>query len=168
MKRREGVGVYGQGEVAVYQAISRLGSGAERLCKANQKEFPMRNSIGPSLFIVLSFIAVGCASSVSPVTPAQLADAEATIRSAESVGAFERAPDLLQKARKALSAAQQASGQGHHAIARQHLDETTTYAEAARNMAQTAVKKREAELVREEADEIEAKAEELEKQLQNP
>lgn len=128
----------------------------------------MRNIIGSSLFVAISSIAVGCASSVSPVTPAQLADAEATIRSAESVGAFERAPDLLQKARKALSAAQQASGRGQHALARQHLHETTTYAEAARNMAQTEVKKREAAMVRGEADEIEAKVEELQKQLQNP
>jgi len=140
----------------------------EKLCKANQKEFLMRNMSGPSLFIAISFIAVGCASSGSPVTPAQLADAEATIRSAESVGAFERAPDLLQKARNALSAAQQASGRGDHAIARQHLHETTTYADAARNMAQAEARKREAAMVRGEADEIEAKAEELEKQLQNP
>jgi len=128
----------------------------------------MRNIIGPGVFVAISSIAVGCASSVSPVTPAQLADAEATIHSAESVGAFERAPDLLQKARNALSAAQQASGRGHHEIAHEYLHETTTYAEAARNMAQTDIKKREAEMVRGEADEIEAKAEELEKQLQNP
>lgn len=130
----------------------------------------MRNIIRPFVFaaIAISSIAMGCASSVSPVTPAQLADAEATIRSAESVGAFDRAPDLLQKARKALGAAQQASGRGDHMVARRHLRETTTYAEAARAMAETEVKKTEAATVREEADEIEAKAEQLQKQLQNP
>jgi len=127
----------------------------------------MRNMIGVSMFVALSSIAVGCASSVSPVTPAQLADAEATIRSAEAVGVFDGVPDLLQKARKALGAAQQASGHGNHAEAHQYLRETTAYAEAARAMAHAEVKKSEAAIVRAEADEIEAKVERLQKQLRN-
>lgn len=128
----------------------------------------MRNSIGPTLVIVLSFIVIGCASSVTPVTPAQLAETEATIRSAESAGAFDRAPDLLQKSRQALGAAQQAAGKGDHAMARERLLETTTYAEAARARAEAEQKKGESTLVRQQADELEAKAIQLKKQLQNP
>jgi len=128
----------------------------------------MRNIIRPFLFVAISSIAMGCASSVSPVTPAQLTEAEATIRSAESAGAFESAPDLLQKARQALSAAQQASGRDDHMIARRHLREATTYAEAARARAQIEVKKNDAAMVRAQADEIEAKAKLLQEQLRNP
>jgi hypothetical protein len=134
----------------------------------DEKEFSMRNVIGPILVIAISCIAIGCASSVSPVTPAQLAETEATIRSAESAGAFERAPDLLQKARQALSAAQQASGKGDHTVAREHLLETTTYAEAARVRAEAEQKKSEAAMVRQQADEIEVKAKAMQKQLQVP
>jgi hypothetical protein len=118
--------------------------------------------------ITLSFITGGCASKGSPVTPAQLADTEATIRSAESAGAFERAPDLLQKARQALGAAQQASGKGDHMVARDHLLETKTYAEAARAKAQTEQKKNEASTVRQQANELEAKVKQQQKQLQTP
>ena len=128
----------------------------------------MRNVIGPTLVTALSFIAIGCASGVSPVTPAQLAETEATIRSAESAGAFERAPDLLQKARQALGSAQQASGRGDHKMAREYLLETTTYADAARAQAETEGKKSEASMVRQQADELEAKVTQLQKQLQNP
>jgi hypothetical protein len=128
----------------------------------------MRNVIGPTVVIVLSFIAIGCASSVTPVTPAELAETEATIRSAESAGAFDRAPDLLQKSRQALGAAQQASGKGDHAVARERLLETTTYAEAARTRAEAEQKKGESAMLRQQADELEAKATELKKRLKNP
>lgn len=134
----------------------------------DEKEVSMRNAIGATLVIALSSIAIGCASGVSPVTPGQLADTEATIRSAEAAGAFERAPDLLQKARQALGAAQQASGKGDHTVARERLLETTTYAEAARARAQAEQKKGEAAMVRQQADEIELKAKALQKQLQVP
>lgn len=133
-----------------------------------EKGYSMRNVIGSTLIATLSCVAVGCVSSVSPVTPEQLAESEATIRSAESAGAFERAPDLLQKARQALSAAQQASGRGDHKIAREHLVETVTYAEAARARAQAVGKNSEAAMVRQQADQIEAKAKLLQQQLQNP
>ncbi len=126
------------------------------------------NVIGSILIIAISCIAMGCASSVTPVTPGQLAETEAAIRSAESVGAFERAPDLLQKSRQALSAAQQASGRGDHKIARDHLLETTTYAEAAQAQAETERKKSEAAMLRQQADELEAKVQQLQKQSQNP
>ena len=128
----------------------------------------MRNVIRPILVIALSFIAIGCASSVTPVTPAELAETEATIRSAESAGAFDRAPDLLQKSRQALGAAQQASGKGDHAVARERLLETTTYAEAARTRAEAEQKKGESAMLRQQADELEAKATQLKKQLQSP
>ena len=128
----------------------------------------MRNVIGPTLIAAISCIALGCAWNVSPVTPEQLAEGEATIRSAESAGAFDRAPDLLQKARQALSAAQQASGRGDYQIAREHLLETRSYAEAARARAQAEGKKSEAAMVREQADQVEAKAKLLQEQLQNP
>jgi hypothetical protein len=128
----------------------------------------MRKVIGPTLVLALSFIAIGCASSEKPVTPAELAETEATIRSAESSGAFERAPDLLQKSRQALGAAQQASGKGDHAVARERLLETTTYAEAARARAEAEQKKGESAMLRQQADELEAKATQLRKQLQNP
>ena len=128
----------------------------------------MRNAVGPTLVIVMSAIAVGCASSGTPVTPAQLAETEATIRSAESAGAFDRAPDLLQKARQALGAAQQALGKGDHAVARERLLETTHYAEAARTRAQAEQKKGEASTVRQQADELEGQVKQLQKQLQTP
>lgn len=128
----------------------------------------MRNVMGPTLVIALSFIAIGCASRVAPVTPTQLAETEATIRSAESAGAFNRAPDLLQKSRQALGAAQQASGKGDHAVARERLLETVTYAEAARARAEAEQKKGESAMVRQQADELEAKATEMKKQLKNP
>ncbi|NGZ96453.1 MAG: hypothetical protein CV089_10060 [Nitrospira sp. WS110] len=128
----------------------------------------MRKVIGPALVLALSFIAVGCASSVTPVTPAELAETEATIRSAESAGAFDHAPDLLQKSRQALGEAQQASGKGDHAVARERLLETTTYAEAARARAEAEQKKGESVMLRQQADELEAKATQLKKELQNP
>lgn len=128
----------------------------------------MRNSIGATLILVLSASAIGCASKGAPVTPAQLADTEATIRSAEAAGAFERAPDLLQKARQALGAAQQASGRGDHERAREHLLETTTYADAARARAHAEQKKREAVRVQQEADELEGKVNAVRQQLQTP
>ncbi|HWV47555.1 MAG TPA: DUF4398 domain-containing protein [Nitrospira sp.] len=128
----------------------------------------MRTVIGPTLIIVISFSGIGCASSGPPVTPVQLADTEATIRSAESAGAFERAPDLLQKARQALSVAQQASGKGDHRVARERLLEATTQAEAARARAQAEQKKSEASMVHQQADELEAKVKLLQKQLQAP
>jgi len=128
----------------------------------------MRTVIGPTLIIVISFIGIGCASSGTPVTPAQLAETEATIRSAESAGAFERAPDLLQKARQALGAAQQASGKGNHTMARERLLEATTQAEAARARTQAEQKKSEASRVHQQADELEAKVKLLQKQLQAP
>ncbi|MGE0644492.1 MAG: DUF4398 domain-containing protein [Nitrospira sp.] len=128
----------------------------------------MRKVIGSTLVLAISSMAIGCASSVTPVTPAQLAETEATIRSAESAGAFERAPDLLQKSRQALGAAQQASGKGDHATARERLLETTTYAEAARARAEAEQKKGETAMVRQQADELEAKATQLKQQLQRP
>lgn len=126
------------------------------------------NVTGTTLMITLASMTIGCASSGTPITPAQLAETEATIRSAESAEAFERAPDLLQKARQALGAAQQASGKGDHAVARERLLETTTYAEAARAKAQTEQKKSDASTMRRQADELEAKATQLKKQLQTP
>ena len=128
----------------------------------------MRNGIGSTLILALSAIALGCASKGSPVTPAQLADTEATIRSAEAAGAFERVSDLLQKVWQAFGAAQQASGRGDHERARKHLLETTTYAEAAQARAETEGKKSEASMVRQQADELEAKVKLLREQLQNP
>lgn len=128
----------------------------------------MKKAMLPTLVIAMASIAAGCASSGSPVSQAQLTETEATIRSAESAGAFERAPDLLQKARQALSSAQQASGRGDHAIAREHLDETTAYAEAARARAEAEGKKKELSMVRQQADELDVKVRQFQKQLQTP
>ena len=128
----------------------------------------MKNVIWLTLVIAVTSIAMGCASSGSPVGPAQLAETEATIRSAEAAGAFERAPDLLQKARQAYSAAQQASGQGEHEAVRSHLLEATTYAEAARARAQTERLKNDASTLRQQTDELEAKVKQLEEQVRNP
>lgn len=128
----------------------------------------MRTAVGPTLMIVISSIAIGCASSGTPVTPAQLTEAEATIRSAETAGAFEQAPDLLQKARQALGAAQQASGKGDQATARERLLETMDYAEAARTRAHAEQRKSEVSTVRQQADELEGQVKQLQKQLQAP
>lgn len=128
----------------------------------------MKKAMLPTLVIAIAGIATGCASSGPPVSQAQLAETEATVRSAESAGAFERASDLLQKARQALSAAQQASGRGDHAIAREHLLETTAYAEAARGRAEVEGKKKELSMVRQQADELDAKVKQYQKQLQTP
>ncbi len=128
----------------------------------------MKNVIWPTLVIAMSSIAMGCASSGPPVSPAQLADTEAVIRSAESAGAVELAPDLLQKAREAYSAAQQAVGRGDHEAVRSHLLATTTYAEAARAQAQTEGLKKDASTLRQQTDELEAVVKQRQGQLQNP
>jgi len=128
----------------------------------------MKNVIWPTLVIAVSSIAMGCASSGPPVSPAQLAETEAVIRSAESAGAFEQAPDLLQKARQALSAAQQSTGRGDHAAARRHILETTTFAEAARDRAQTVRIKNDAATIQQQADELEGKAKQLQEELRKP
>lgn len=120
------------------------------------------------LYLLVSVIVLGCASRAKPVTSVQLAETEATVRSAESAGAFEQAPDLLRKARQALGAAQQASGNGDHVVAGERLLETTTYAEAARAQAQAEQQKHQAAMVRQQADEIDVKAKSLQKQLQVP
>jgi len=128
----------------------------------------MKKVMLPTLVIAISCIAMGCASSGSPVSQVQLTEAEATIHSAESAGAFERAPDLLQKARQALSAAQQASGREDHMTARKRLLEATAYAEAARARAQIEVKNNELSMVHQQADELDAKVKLFQKQLQTP
>ncbi|MBL8036297.1 MAG: DUF4398 domain-containing protein [Nitrospira sp.] len=128
----------------------------------------MRIVIGSTLAIGLLYIVVGCALSGPPVPQTQLTETEAIIRSAESAGAFDHAPVLLQKARQALGAAQRAAGKGDHSAARQYLLETTTYAEAARARAQAEQQKKEAAMVRQQADELEVKAEAVQKQLQVP
>ena len=128
----------------------------------------MKNVIWPTLVIALSSIAMGCASGGPPVTPAELADTEAVIRSAESAGALEYSPDLLQKARQAYSAAQQAVGRGDHEAVRRHLLETTTYAEAARGQAQAERLKNNASTLRQQTDELEAKVKQIQVEVRHP
>ncbi|TKS63926.1 MAG: hypothetical protein EWM73_00996 [Nitrospira sp.] len=128
----------------------------------------MKNVIWPTLVIAVSSIAMGCASSGPPVSPAQLAETESVIRSAESAGALELAPDLLQKARQAYNAAQQASGRGDHEAVRSYLLETTTYAEAARAQAQTEGLKKDASTLHQQSDDLEALVKQLQGQLRNP
>lgn len=123
---------------------------------------------GLTIGLTALLIGSGCASNENPVTHVQLAETEAAIRSAESAGAFERAPDLLHKARQALGVAQQASGKGDHAVARERLLETTIYADAAQAQAQAEQQKSQAAKVRQQADETELRAHTLQQQLQGP
>lgn len=128
-----------------------------------------RNVAGGLTICLTVLVAVfGCASSGKPLTDIQVAETEAIIRSAESAGAFERAPDLLYKARQALGAVQQASGKGDHVVARERLLETMTYAEAARAQAQAEQQKNQADKLRQQADVIEQRANALQRQLQGP
>lgn len=126
----------------------------------------MSAGTGIILLIGCLVMMVGCAARGKPVTQTQMAETEATIRSAESAGAFQYAPTLLHKARQALGAAQQASGKGDYSVARERLLETTTYAEAARARAEAEKQKNEAAVVRQQADELEVQVEAIRKQLQ--
>lgn len=125
-----------------------------------------RNIAGGTICLTVLLAVIGCVSSGKPLTDIQVAETEAIIRSAESAGAFERAPDLLYKARQALGAVQQASGKGDHAVARERLLETMTYAEAARAQAQAEQQKNQADKLRQQADVIELRANALQRQLQ--
>lgn len=127
----------------------------------------MQYGRGSILIACLLFMSIGCASRGQPITQTQLTETEATIRSAESAGAFQHAPTLLQKARQSLSAAQLALGKGDYAIARERLLETTTYAEAARGRAQVEQQKNDTAMMRRQADDLERQVEAARKHLQD-
>jgi hypothetical protein len=113
------------------------------------------------LLCVLVPLVSGCASSGPPVATAQMTETEVAIRSAENAGASEGAPDLLDRAQKALAAARGASTRGDYDESRRLLEEAKAYAAAAEARSNAEKLKRQASDLRQQADELESKAKQL-------
>ncbi|HKF44002.1 MAG TPA: DUF4398 domain-containing protein [Thermoanaerobaculia bacterium] len=114
-----------------------------------------------ALFLVSGLLAAGCASSGPPISPAQLTETEAAIRSAENAGAATAAPDLLDRSHKALDAARAASTHGNHDEMRRQLEEARAYALAAEARSNAEKLRRQAAELKNQADELESKAKQL-------
>ena len=114
-----------------------------------------------ALLCVLVPLVSGCASSGTPVASAQMTETEVAIRSAENAGAAEGAPDLLDRAQKALASARAASTRGDYDESRRLLDEAKAYAGAAEARSSSERLKRQAADLRQQADELESKAKQL-------
>lgn len=119
---------------------------------------------GCAVLIMTGWLA-GCASAGGPpVAVAEVTEAEAAIRRAEEVGAAERAPELLEEARIAFSAARRASGDE----ARQRLLEARDYAAAAEAGARAERLQGEAARLRREANDLEERADEIRNEAGRP
>jgi DNA repair photolyase len=119
----------------------------------------MRRTI--SLLLVLTAVAVGCASTGPPVPPSQVTDAEAAVRSAENAGAASVAPEYLDRAQKALAAGRAAISRSENDEARRQLEEARAYALAAEARSNAERLKRQATELKAQADELESKAKQL-------
>jgi hypothetical protein len=120
--------------------------------------------LGSAILITTGLLA-GCASAGGPpVAVAEVTEAEAALRRAEEAGAAERAPELFEEARIALSAAQRASGDE----ARQRLLEARDYAAAAEAQARAERLQSEAARLRQEADSLETRADEIRDEAGRP
>jgi vancomycin resistance protein YoaR len=113
-------------------------------------------------------LAVGCASSGPPASPALLAEAEAAVHRAEAAGAAERAPDLLAKARHAWDEGRLASSRGEGATATRRLEEAREYARAAEAKANTERMRSDAAALKQQADELEARTRQMRGQTPTP
>jgi hypothetical protein len=112
-------------------------------------------------FPIATLLVMGCASSGPPVPPAQVAETEAAIRSAENAGAASSASELLERSKKALAAARQANAQGNNEEAARQTAEARAFAAAAESRARAEDVKRQAAEARRQADELESKAKQL-------
>lgn len=118
--------------------------------------------------VVAAGVSAGCASIDLPTVSKQMTEAEATIRSAETAGALDHAPDLLAKAREAFIASREAVARGDNGEAYRRALESKAYAEASEGRVKAERLKKEAATVRQQADELEAKEKKLRERLQNP
>lgn len=113
------------------------------------------------LLIFVASLAVACASSGPPASPALLAETEAAVRRAEAAGAAERAPDLMAKARRAWDEGRLASGRGEGTLAIRRLEEAREYARAAEAQANAERIRSEAAMLKQQADELEARTRQI-------
>ena len=113
------------------------------------------------LLILVASLAVACASSGPPASPALLAEVEAAVRRAEAAGASERAPDLMAKARRAWDEGRLASGRGEGTLAIRRLEEAREYARAAEAQANAERIRTEAATLKQQADELEARTRQI-------
>jgi hypothetical protein len=118
--------------------------------------------------LIAAGVSAGCASIDLPTVSKQITEAEATIRSAETAGALNDAPELLAKAREAFIASREAVARGDREEAYRKALESKAYAEASEGRVKAESLKKEAVTVRQQAEELEAKAKKLREQLQNP
>jgi transposase-like protein len=113
------------------------------------------------LLCAVAALAVACASSGPPASPALLAETEAAVRRAEAAGAGDRAPDLLAKARRAWDEGRLASGRGEGTLAIRRLEEAREYARAAEAQASAERTRSEAAILKQQADELEARTRQI-------
>ncbi|HEV8119161.1 MAG TPA: DUF4398 domain-containing protein [Thermoanaerobaculia bacterium] len=115
----------------------------------------------PVLFLATVLAAIGCASSGPPLPPAQVAETEAAIRSAENAGAAAAAPELLNMAHRSFDAGKAEVSRGNPDAARRDLEEARACAAAAEARANAERLKRQAAELKGQADELESKAKQL-------
>lgn len=110
--------------------------------------------------VSISVLTVACATSAPsgpPPDPARFTETEVAIRVAENAEASQRAPELLERSRKAFANARQAATAGNGPVAKAQLDEAKAFAAAAEARARTEKARAEAARLKEEADQLEAK-----------
>lgn len=113
------------------------------------------------VLLTAAALAVACASTGPPASPALVAEAEAAVRRAEAAGAAERAPDLYAKAQRAWDEGRLASSRGEGTVAIRRLEEAREYARAAEAQAQAARLASEAAILRQQADELESRTRQI-------
>jgi hypothetical protein len=126
--------------------------------RSSIKEDTMRIAAGMAALV---FFAVGCASSGPPVSNAEIAQAEADIRSAENATATEHARDLLDRARGDFASAQREWHDGHWDEARRHIAETRAAANAAASKARAVAIEHQAQDMKRQSDDIERRTREI-------
>lgn len=113
------------------------------------------------ILLLAASLAIGCASTGPPPSPALFAEAEAAVRRAESAGAGERAGDLLSKARRAWDEGRAANSRGDGDLARRRLEEAREYGEAAEVKANAERTKSDAAAAKAAADELEMRTRQI-------
>jgi predicted S18 family serine protease len=118
--------------------------------------------------VALLAISVGCASSGTPVSTAEMSRTEDAVRSAENAQAAQDARDLLDRAHAALTAARREWQAEHFNAARSYLAEAEAAARAAEAKSRTAQLTRRVESERKEVADLEKQLHDLSLQLQKP
>jgi hypothetical protein len=128
------------------------------ILRTSIEEDNMRIAAGMAALV---FVAVGCASSGPPVSNAEMAQAEADIRSAENATATQHARDLLDRARGDFASAQREWHDGHWDEARRRIAQTRAAANAAESKARAAVMEQQAQDLKRQSDDIERRTREI-------